>query len=77
MSDSKKEKQIKKDEMANPETADRNSNDDFNEEPVDDYGVDMSKPGAAEEIQKRDDIKGGTGSRGEGRNANDNFAEGK
>ncbi|GHB54462.1 hypothetical protein [Persicitalea jodogahamensis] len=53
----------------------RNSNDDFNEGAVDDYGVDKTQPGAAEEIQKRSDIKSGTGTQGAKRNPNDNFAE--
>ncbi len=78
MSDSKKQeigKEIKKEEMADPKSAGRNANDDFNEEPVDDYGVDMSQPGADEELQKRADIKSGVGPAAGERNSNDNFDE--
>ncbi len=53
----------------------RNSNDDFNDDAVDDYGVDKTQPDAAEEIQKRSDIKSGTGTQGAEQNSNDNFAE--
>jgi len=48
----------------------RNANDNFNEGNVDDYGT-----ASQEEIQERDEIKGGAGQHGTGRNANDNFNE--
>lgn len=48
----------------------RNANDNFNEGNVDDYGA-----ASQEEIQERDEIKGGAGQHGTGRNANDNFNE--
>lgn len=56
-------------------TQGRNANDNFNEEKVDDYGVDKNDSNAEEELEERSEIKGGTGSRGEGRNRNDDFAE--
>lgn len=46
----------------------RNANDNFQEGKVDDYGAETS-----EEIQDRDEIKGGTGQRGKERNRNDDF----
>jgi len=48
----------------------RNTNDNFNEGKVDDYGADSS-----EEIQERDEIKGGTGQHGKERNRNDDFGK--
>jgi hypothetical protein len=34
----------------------RNANDDFNEEEVDDYGIDESKPHAEEKLEERNEI---------------------
>lgn len=48
----------------------RNANDNFQEGEVDDYGAETS-----EEIQDRDEIKGGAGQQGKERNRNDDFKE--
>ena len=53
----------------------RNANDNFNDDQIDDYGIDYSKPGAEEELQERVEIKGGTGSHGKERNRNYDFKE--
>ena len=53
----------------------RNATDNFNDDEVDDYGIDYSKPGAEEELQERVEIKGGTGAHGKERNRNDDFTE--
>jgi hypothetical protein len=72
MKDQEKEKEeVKK----SPAAKGRNATDNFNEDQTDDYGIDYSKPGAEEELQAREEIKGGTGQRGKDRNPNDNFNE--
>lgn len=48
----------------------RNANDNFQEGQVDDYGADT-----AEEVQERDEIKGGAGQHGKERNRNDDFID--
>jgi hypothetical protein len=53
----------------------RNSTDNFNDDQVDDYGIDYSKPGAEEELEYRQTVKGGRGPKGGARNPNDNFDE--
>ncbi|MPR34979.1 hypothetical protein [Salmonirosea aquatica] len=53
----------------------RNSNDDFNEGEVDDYGIDKSQPDADDELEERDILKGGAGTQSGDRNRNDDFAE--
>jgi len=56
-------------------TQGRNSNDDFNDDKVDDYGIDYSKPGAEQDLEDRITVKGGRGPKGGKRNANDNFED--
>lgn len=53
----------------------RNSTDNFNDDSVDDYGIDYSKPGAEEELEARQSIKGGRGANGFERNRNDDFED--
>ena len=53
----------------------RNSNDNFNEAEVDDYGIDESQPNADEKLEERDKVKGGAGAQSGERNRNDDFAE--
>lgn len=55
----------------------RNANDNFNEGEVDDYGIDESKPDAEEELEERDEVKGGAGPQSGDRNRNDDFAADK
>ena len=50
----------------------RNANDNFPDEESDHYGTDEQD---VDEMQERNDIKGGSGQHGKGRNANDNFNE--
>lgn len=58
-----------------PTAAGRNANDNFNDEQVDDYGIDYSKPDAEEELETRITNKGGRGANSGDRNPNDNFDE--
>ena len=60
-------------EKPDPTDGGRNSNDDFNTDKVDDYGIDYSKPGAEEDLQYRITVKGGRGPKGGARNPNDDF----
>jgi len=53
----------------------RNATDNFNDDSVDDYGIDYSKPGAEEELEARQSIKGGRGASGFERNRNDDFED--
>lgn len=55
----------------------RNANDDFNEGKVDDYGIDEPQPDAEEELEERDEVKGGAGAQSDDRNRNDDFADDK
>lgn len=48
----------------------RNANDNFQEGKVDDFGADTD-----EEVQERDEIKGGAGQHGKERNRNDDFID--
>jgi hypothetical protein len=56
-SETDKEKVLRKD----PTSAGRNANDNFNEDQVDDYGIDYSKPDAEEQLEERITDKGGRG----------------
>lgn len=67
--DKEKEEVLKSD----PTSAGRNATDNFNDEKVDDYGIDYSKPGAEEDLEYRISAKGGRGPKGGKRNPNDNF----
>ena len=58
---------------SDPTSGGRNSNDNFNDDKVDDYGIDYSKPGAEEDLEYRISVKGGRGPKGGKRNPNDNF----
>jgi len=55
----------------------RNANDNFADDQTDDYGLDTGTSQGMAEQQQRDQIKGGTGGRGVGRNRNDDFNNGK
>ena len=70
--DNSKEKEVKE---KDPTSGGRNSTDNFNDDQVDDYGIDYSKPGAEEDLEYRQTVKGGRGPKGGARNANDNFDE--
>jgi hypothetical protein len=59
----------------NPDTAGRNANDDFNNEQVDDYGVDKDSADAEKELEEREAIKSGRGSQSGDRNRNDDFEQ--
>lgn len=60
-----------------PTSGGRNATDNFNDEQVDDYGIDYTKPGAEEELEARITNKGGRGSNSGDRNPNDEFDEEK
>jgi len=60
---------------SDPTGGGRNSNDNFNDDSVDDYGIDYSKPGAEEDLEYRITVKGGRGPKGGDRNPNDDFAD--
>ncbi|WP_439558719.1 hypothetical protein [Dyadobacter sp.] len=66
---SDKERVLKND----PTSGGRNATDNFNEDQVDDYGIDYSKPGAEEELEERITVKGGRGANSGDRNPNDEF----
>jgi len=68
-----KEEALKND----PTSGGRNATDNFNDEQVDDYGIDYTKPGAEEELEARITDKGGRGSNSGERNPNDEFDEEK
>lgn len=60
---------------SDPTGGGRNSNDNFNDDAVDDYGIDYSKPGAEEDLEYRITVKGGRGPKGGDRNPNDDFSD--
>ena len=60
---------------SDPTSGGRNATDNFNDEKVDDYGIDYSKPGAEEELEHRMSVKGGRGPQSGKRNSNDNFED--
>ncbi|KAA6439054.1 hypothetical protein FEM33_12265 [Dyadobacter flavalbus] len=62
-------------EETTPTAQGRNAVDNFNDDSVDDYGIDYSKPGAEEELEARQSIKGGRGIRGVERNRNDDYED--
>ena len=70
-----KKKNENKNPQTNPGKAGRNANDDFNDEQVDDYGIDKNSADAEEELEEREAIKGGRGSQSGDRNRNDDFEE--
>jgi hypothetical protein len=51
----------------------RNANDNFQQDTEDDFGIDKSAPDADQELEERDEIKGGKGHKGTTRNRNDDF----
>ncbi|CAG5067428.1 hypothetical protein DYBT9623_00149 [Dyadobacter sp. CECT 9623] len=64
---------IKDDAVREALASGRNANDNFQQEPENEYGMDESAPDADAEREERDMIKGGKGQRGVIRNRNDDF----
>lgn len=60
---------------SDPTSGGRNSTDNFNDDAVDDYGIDYSKPDAEEELEYRQSVKGGRGPETGKRNRNDDFED--
>jgi hypothetical protein len=69
--ESDKEKVMKND----PTSSGRNATDNFNDDQIDDYGIDYSKPDAEEQLETRITNKGGRGANTGDRNPNDEFDE--
>ncbi|QRR00638.1 hypothetical protein [Dyadobacter sandarakinus] len=72
------EENSKTDEVKDPAVREalargRNANDNFQDGSTDDYGIDKSSPEAQDELEEREQVKGGRGQHGTGRNRNDDF----
>ncbi|WP_157488026.1 hypothetical protein [Dyadobacter crusticola] len=66
---SDKERVLKND----PTSGGRNGTDNFNDDEVDDYGIDYSAPDAEEQLEARITNKGGRGPNSGDRNPNDEY----